>query len=53
MEVVPRLTGDVTEDITRLRLEGFKVDDDNEPAVENIPDPKQNNQQNNYNTDEI
>jgi len=53
MEVVPRLTGDVTEDITRLRLEGFKVDNDNEPTVENIPDPKQNNQQNNYNTDEI
>ena len=27
------------EDIARVRNEGFEVDDDNDPAPENIPDP--------------
>ena len=35
--IVPTLTGDLREDIARLRMEGFEVDDDNDPAEENIP----------------
>ena len=34
---VPELTDDKNEDIVRLRAEGYGVDDDNEPAPENIP----------------
>lgn len=39
VEVLPNLTGDIREDIERLTLEGFEVDDDNEPDEENIPAP--------------
>ena len=35
--IVPALTGDLREDIARLRMEGFEVDDDNDPAEENVP----------------
>ena len=35
---VPATTGDIAEDIQNLRAQGFSVDDDNEPAEENIPD---------------
>ena len=34
---VPATSGDVGEDIQNLRAQGFSVDDDNEPAEENIP----------------
>jgi hypothetical protein len=34
---VPELVGDLAEDIARLRAEGYGVDDDNEPAPENVP----------------
>ena len=29
--------GDLREEVDRIRAEGFEVDDDNEPAIENIP----------------
>ena len=35
--VVPKLTDNSNEDIARLRAEGYGVDDDNDPAPENIP----------------
>ena len=34
---VPVTTGDISEDIQNLRAQGFSVDDDNEPAEENVP----------------
>jgi hypothetical protein len=34
---VPALTANADDDIERLRAEGYGVDDDNEPAPENIP----------------
>ena len=35
--VIPVSSGNLAEDIHRLRFEGFSIDDDNEPAIENIP----------------
>lgn len=37
---VPGLTANVDDDIERLRAEGYGVDDDNEPAPENVPMPQ-------------
>lgn len=34
---VPVLTANVADDVERLRVEGYGVDDDNEPAPENVP----------------
>ena len=34
---VPVVTSELGEDIARLRSEGYGVDDDNDPAPENIP----------------
>ena len=34
---VPVVTSELGEDIARLRAEGYSVDDDNDPAPENIP----------------
>ena len=36
---VPTTTGDLAEDIQNLRALGFSIDDDNEPAEENLPSP--------------
>ena len=35
--IVPTMTGDLCEDIAHLRIEGFEVDDDNDPTEENLP----------------
>jgi hypothetical protein len=42
--------GNRAEDIAQVRALGFVVDDDNEPAPENIPTPQENN--NNAATDD-
>jgi hypothetical protein len=34
---VPVLTANMDNDIEQLRAEGYRVDDDNDPAPENIP----------------
>jgi hypothetical protein len=34
---VPTLVGDLAEDIAHLRAEGYGVDDNNEPAPDNVP----------------
>ena len=34
---LPPIGGDLAKDIARLRAEGYGVDDDNEPAPENLP----------------
>ena len=40
--LVPVLgTSDLAENIARVRMEGYNVDDDNEPAPENVPDTAQ------------
>ena len=39
---VPELTGELAEDINAMRAAGATVDDDNEPAEENIPAPANN-----------
>ena len=39
MELVPNLIGNLRDDIARLTLDGFEVDDDNELAEENVPPP--------------
>ena len=31
---------DLAENIASLRMEGYDVDDDNEPAPENVPEPQ-------------
>ena len=33
----PLQASDIAENMTRLRIEGYGIDDDNEPASENIP----------------
>ena len=35
--MMPKVSGDLAEDIARLRLEGYGVDDDNDPAPDNLP----------------
>ena len=37
--VTPELSDNTNEDVVRLRREGYKVDNDNDPAPENIPTP--------------
>jgi len=39
LHAIPRISGEAAEDIAHLRAEGYGVDDDNEPAPENVPDP--------------
>ena len=41
IEIVPNLTGNLREDIAQLTLDRVEVDDDNEPAEENISAPTQ------------
>jgi hypothetical protein len=41
MVEVPVLTSNVADDVERLRVEGYGVDDDNEPAPENVPNAPQ------------
>ena len=33
------MSENMNEDVTRLRKEGYRVDDDNDPSPENIPTP--------------
>ena len=40
---VPNVIGDNLEDVQRLRVEGYNVDDDNDPAPENVPNPNDAN----------
>ena len=40
----PEMTGELAEDINAMRAAGATVDDDNEPAEENIPAPAANNE---------
>lgn len=40
---MPEVTGNNQEDMERLCIDGYNVDDDNEPAPENVPDNNQNN----------
>ena len=35
--VTPELSDNTNKDVARLRKEGYGVDDDNDPAPENIP----------------
>jgi hypothetical protein len=44
---VPALTNDMAENVARLQAEGYGVDDDNEPAPENIPLPNDQQQEDN------
>ena len=46
--LVPNVTGnnELAENIARLRMEGYDVDDDNEPAPENVPVANTNNNNN-------
>ena len=37
--IVPHITGELAEDINAMRAAGANIDDDNEPAEENIPRP--------------
>ena len=37
--VTPELSDNTNEDVVILRKEGYVVDDDNDPAPENIPTP--------------
>ena len=37
--VTPELSDDMNEDVARMRKEGYGVDDDNDPAPENITTP--------------
>ena len=39
LQAMPRTTGDAAADIIQLRAEGYGVDDDNDPAPENVPNP--------------
>ena len=39
-EVPVICNSDLAENIARLRMEGYDVDDDNEPAPENVPEPQ-------------
>lgn len=39
------LGSELREDIARFRAEGYDVDDDNDPAPENVPNPRQAQQQ--------
>ena len=36
---VPHITGELAEDINAMRAAGANIDDDNEPAEENTPQP--------------
>jgi hypothetical protein len=44
---IPVITDDIQENIARLRAEGYGVDDDNEPAPENVPNNNNNTANNN------
>ena len=37
--VTPKLSDNTNKDTARFRKEGYRVDDDNDPAPENIPTP--------------
>ena len=43
-QTAPEMTGELAEDINAMRAAGANVDDDNEPAEENIPEPAAKNE---------
>ena len=48
MLVTPELSDNTNKDVARLRKEGYGVDDDNDPAPENIPTPAEKDEEIKY-----